>query len=358
MSEDPAGSYDPGEPVSGWIQPLDIGVGDDHSPCGPDLEYDPDMLELEQLGAGKPETQFAPAEPPDWIQVRDKASELMQRTRDLRVAMHWARANVNLEGFAGLSAALCLLQGMLDELWDGVHPLVDPDDGDTFARLGAIGGLNSLDGLLGDVRNAVLTRDRRLAGLRIRGVEIAADRLQPRPDEDWMSRSQIETALAELPDLTYVLRTQCAEAQHWLKRLGKVMDDRFGIGEGVDLKAMRGMLSALDSMLPKESGDSADADDAIDDDDIGEPVPSPSTAGRRGSGVVSIDSRADAVRAIELVCAYLERSEPTNPAQLLLRRAVRMIDRNFLQLVRDLAPDAMPEVARIMGVNPDDIDDG
>jgi type VI secretion system protein ImpA len=56
-----------------------------------------------------------------------------------------------------------------------------------------------------------------------------------------------------------------------------------------------------------------------------------------------------------LICAYLERSEPTNPAQLLLRRAERLIDKSFLQLVRDLAPDAVGEVARIMGVDPDSI---
>ena len=37
-----------------------------------------------------------------------------------------------------------------------------------------------------------------------------------------------------------------------------------------------------------------------------------------------------------MICAYLERSEPTNPAQLLLRRAERLIDKSFLQLVRDL----------------------
>ena len=66
----------------------------------------------------------------------------------------------------------------------------------------------------------------------------------------------------------------------------------------------------------------------------------------------SVDSRQDAVRAIELVCVYLERNEPTNPAQLLLRRAARVIDKNFLQLVDELAPDAVKDVARIMGVDP------
>lgn len=358
MSDAPELEFVPRPPVDDWLLPMDVGVGEDHSPYGPDLEYDPDMQALEQAAAGKPETQFAPAEPADWNAVREQAAALMRRTRDLRVAMHWCRAQVNLEGFAGVPAALCLLHGMLDELWDGVHPLPDPDDGDTFARLSAIGGLDKLDGLLGDVRNALVSADRRLGGLRVRGIEIATDRLAPRPDEDWMSRGQIENALADLPEVAQALRAQCTEAQHWLKRLGTMVNDRFGIGDGVDLKALRGMLAAVESVLPAEEGQAADESPDDADTDTDDDTPAPARVGRRssGSGVHGIESRADAIRAIELVCAYLERTEPSNPAQLLLRRAVRMIDRNFLQLVRDLAPDAVSDVARIMGVDPDDID--
>jgi type VI secretion system protein ImpA len=42
----------------------------------------------------------------------------------------------------------------------------------------------------------------------------------------------------------------------------------------------------------------------------------------------------------------------------LLRRARKLINKNFLQLMRELAPDAINEVARIMGVDPDSIDNG
>jgi type VI secretion system protein ImpA len=42
---------------------------------------------------------------------------------------------------------------------------------------------------------------------------------------------------------------------------------------------------------------------------------------------------------------------------MLLRRAARMIDKNFLQLVRELAPDAVKDVARVMGVDPKTVDE-
>jgi type VI secretion system protein ImpA len=79
-----------------------------------------------------------------------------------------------------------------------------------------------------------------------------------------------------------------------------------------------------------------------------------SRSGAGGEGALSggVRSREEAVRAIDMVCAYLEHSEPSNPASLLLRRAQRLINKNFLELVRELAPDALNEVARVMGVDP------
>jgi type VI secretion system protein ImpA len=80
----------------------------------------------------------------------------------------------------------------------------------------------------------------------------------------------------------------------------------------------------------------------------------PARGGRRGlSG--SVTSREEALRAIDLVCEYLERAEPTNPATLFLRRARHLVNHNFLQLMKELAPDALPEVARIVGVDPDTV---
>ncbi|MDT9071648.1 type VI secretion system ImpA family N-terminal domain-containing protein, partial [Escherichia coli] len=71
-------------------------AGDD--PCGPDLEYDVESLDLAQLEAGRPRTQFTPAEPPDWPNVHRSAMSLLRRTKDLRVAVVLARAATRTEG--------------------------------------------------------------------------------------------------------------------------------------------------------------------------------------------------------------------------------------------------------------------
>jgi type VI secretion system protein ImpA len=342
------------ENLDAWLEPLD---GD---ACGEDLEYDPAFLELDQAAAGKPETQFAPAEPPQWPQVRELAEGLLGRTRDLRVGMLWGRAALNLDGLEALAPTLKLLNGWLDRFWDEVHPRNDPDDGDTFARLSVMGGLDKLDALLGDVRQCLVLPDRRLGGLRVREIEIALDRLPRRDDESPRTLGQIQGLLSELPDLTSRIRSGHAEAVDAVKQIQRTMNDRFGIEMSVDVRALRGMLDALQQALPDEAGADGDAggdDGAQSEGDEGDAGGAPVAARRRGGGGVhGIESRQDAIKALQLVCAYLERSEPTNPAQLLLRRAEKLIDKSFLQLVRDLAPDALSEVARIMGVDPDSIE--
>lgn len=330
--------------MDSWLLPVS-----DEQACGADLEYDPEALELGQV-TGKPESQFGPAEPADWGRVNEICESLFTRTRDLRAAMWWGRARLNLEGFAALPAVLALLHGLLERFWDDLHPLPDGDDPDALARLSVLGGLDKFDGLLGDIRNSQLSSDRRLGGLRVRDVEVALSKLTPRPDEAPRTQGQIAGMMAEAPDVAAALRAQTDAALNSLKQIQALVNQRFSSDLGVDLTTARGMLASVATVLPI----AADEADRQVDTDVRQGAPAPSG---RASGVHSIDSRQDAIRAIELVCAYLERHEPTNPAQLLLRRAARVINKNFLQLVKELAPDAVKEVSRVMGVDPNTVQD-
>jgi type VI secretion system protein ImpA len=331
-------------PIEQWLLPVAP-----EEPCGPDLEYDPLSLELRDA-TGRPDSQFGPGEPPNWGRVAEISESLFERTRDLRVALLWGRARLNVGGFAALPSVLELFRGLLEEFWDHVHPLPDADDPDALARLSVVGGLDKLDSLLGDIRNAMLSGDPRLDGLRVRDVEVALAKLTPRADETPRTQGQIQGMLAEAGEASAALVSQTDAALASLQRIQALMNERFGVDKAVDLAAARSMLTSVRSVLPERAPDDLQSES---EDAGAAPAPGPA----RRSGVYSVETRQEAVRAIELVCAYLERSEPTNPAQLLLRRAARVIDKNFLQLVRELAPDAVKDVARIMGVDPSKVSD-
>lgn len=338
-----------------WLEP----VSEDDA-CGPDLEYDNDFLELTQAAAGKPETQFAAAEPPDWRGVLSQAESLNGRTRDLRVANLWLRGRLRMEGFVTLAPGLRLFEQLLTRWWDELHPR--PEDGDAFARINVLSELNSLDAALGDIRASLVLNDRGIGQISVRDIEIAMGDLTARDDESVPSRGQIESMLSDAVADNPQVNTQATSAIAALDALIDCLNMRLGFGEVPDFSALRNTLENVAAVSPSPVSIGADSDDlagmlgdlGIDggDDDS----PAPARRGRGGGGGLgAIESRADAVRAIELVCAYLEKHEPTNPAADLLRRAQRLIDRNFLQLVREFAPDAVHEVARMLGVDPESL---
>jgi type VI secretion system protein ImpA len=53
--------------------------------------------------------------------------------------------------------------------------------------------------------------------------------------------------------------------------------------------------------------------------------------------------------ALEDACLYLEQAEPSHPAPLLIRRAQRLMRMNFYDIVRDMAPAALPQVDVLAG---------
>ena len=342
--------------IAAWLQPLD----DPSAPCGPDLEYDNAFLDLTQAAAGKPESEIGDtkraAEPPDWPRVAEMAEELLDRSRDLRIATFWLRAGLHLHGWRALSPGLRLINGLLRDLWEGVHPMPDPDDGDPYGRVNALTVLRDSNGLLGDLRMARVVRDRAVGELDGRAVELAAAIAEPLSSETVPpldpQRLMVAAAVERLP----ALRADALEAVTLVGELATLAEERLP-GDAPDFKPLLKLTRAVAALMPAE--DAASEEGAGDDGagESGEPGEdgAPARAGKRGlSG--SVSSREEALRAIDLVCEYLQRAEPTNPATLFLRRARHLVNHNFLQLMKELAPDAMPEVARIVGVDPDTVE--
>lgn len=341
-----SGAFSGVDAITAWLQPLTA----DEGPCGPDLEYDNDFLALEQAAAGKPETQFQAAVPPDWREVRQQSESLMERSRDLRVAIHWVRACTRLEGFVAVPDGLRLLHGLLEQFWEGLHPQPDPDDGDPYARMNALGLLPQNDGLLGDVRLAALFSQRGVGELRVRAIEVALGLATARDGEATYSRDQIDQMLSGAVAQDASLASQPRQALDALKALASLVNERAGAEAAPDFKPLQSLLFQLVEVMP------AGSDGAADDAEGDAPAAGGAAPAARSKGLSgTVASRDDALRAIDMVCEFLERTEPTSPAPMLLRRARRMINRNFLQLMKELAPDALPEVARVMGIDPDSV---
>ena len=64
-----------------------------------------------------------------------------------------------------------------------------------------------------------------------------------------------------------------------------------------------------------------------------------------------IRSREDAVRVLERVCAFIERTEPANPAPLFIRRAQQLLTKSFMEIIQDLAPDSLGQIQKMVGLD-------
>src|ERR1043166_4420027 len=100
----------------------------EENPCGEDLYYDPTFQELDTLILGKPETQFSPAEDPDWKLLHQRCLELSARSKDLRVATKLCLTSIKMDGILALGESLALVKGLLERYWEPVYPRLDPED--------------------------------------------------------------------------------------------------------------------------------------------------------------------------------------------------------------------------------------
>ena len=94
-------------------------------PCGEDIGYDPQFIELDTFLQGREETQFAAAEEPDWKAIMERCLALFQRSKDLRIALRLSVALLKMEGLPGFRDGLVLLKGLVERYWDPVYPRLE-----------------------------------------------------------------------------------------------------------------------------------------------------------------------------------------------------------------------------------------
>ncbi len=325
----------------------------DDAPCGPDLEYDAAFLALQTAGEGKPEQQYGdtviPAEEPDWIKVQEQALALAQRTRDLRIAVYLVRSAARLQGFAAALQALRLTHGLLEQHWAQVHPQLDASDGDDpTMRLNALLPLVSHSAALADLRAASLTGQR--GGPRVRDIELAFGGADPMDGESVPSPQGLLDGLSAQASADPSLVERLAAGVSVAQSIGAVIDDHLGAGMGLDVTPLVRLLKPLAAVAAQlGSGVTAGATDTDEAAGHGgaEVAAMPGRLVAAAPGVIA--SREDAMRALQKVCEWIEHNEPSNPAPLLIRRAQRLMSKNFMDIIRDLVPDGLHEIEKLAG---------
>lgn len=325
--------------------------------CGIELDYDADYLTLERSVEGQPERQYGdtviPAEGPDWSLVLRQASSLLGRSKDFRLTVFIARALTRKHGLPGAAEGLRLTLELALRHWAEAYPALTVDgEDDPLPRGNALSSLTAAGGLLGDLRATALPT-RQMGALELGILEkVAAGR--DTTGSAPIARHQIEPLLVEEisggnPHLTALLELRATT--HELDRFCR---EQMGASEAPDLQSLTAW---IDQVYPPHlqrraaGGDAATAADDTEAPAADDMSALPSTGAAAGGVPRRALTRQDAVQMLDAVCKFLEETEPANPAPLLIRRARGLIGMDFLQILRELAPDGLAQAELLAGTN-------
>ena len=339
------------------------------APCGEDLSYDNSFLALEgmlrpQSAGGVVAGVEEKAEEPNWREVRDSSIELLQRSKDLWVAMYLALAELKLDGIAGLRGGLALLQGLLERYWEHLYPQLDPDDdNDPLERINILQSLSPETVSEQDpmkfrrrLTEVPLCNSAQMGRFSLRDIQIAkgeislpTDELAGCPDMSVIDAAFQDTATDEL------LATSQAteEAIEHIENITNVFSEKASQGQTPDLGNFQSVLGSIKKCvlgyLSKRGYGQA----------VEEAAPRTGNEPEKGGMSVTGEIRTpqDALLAIEKVCQYYDRNEPSSPVPLLLRRAQKLVSKNFLEVIEDVCPDALSQIQALGGTGGGDGDE-
>jgi type VI secretion system protein ImpA len=335
------------------------------SPCGVDLEYTQLLASFDAMrifGNGMPLSPEI-----DWRGIRQQALTALEQSRDLRVLTHLAAALLRIDGITAFCDVLAVADRWLAERWELVFPRVEDD---AISRQNALSCLADPMAIVAPLRRCVVITHRQLGTITLRDIErttgAAAAGTSPagagQPDSTVsdigiQDSAQVEAALAMTPveELSTLVAT-LAGGTHSLDNMLANMQQRAGPQAAPDFaplaKPLMRMRKVLDEHLatriktnssapPSPAQTTADGTPA---QMTGDPALSVGT----DSG--EIQSREQAIRAIDAVMLYFRKHEPSSPVPMLLERARRLVAKGFLEVLADIAPDGLSQARNIGGI--------
>ncbi len=328
----------------------------DEAPSGENLEYEPEFGEFERAGEATPDQQMGDevveGHGADWSAVIEQGTALFEKTNDLRLAVLMTRAAINLHGPQGLADGLALVRSLVDTHWDSVHPQLDAeDDDDPTFRVNSILPLADREGMLQDLGRMPLVSSKAVGRFSLRDTRVASGEVSPDDDADQVPDAALISAAFQDIDLDE-LQADAALIDQAIDDLAKtegIFAEHVGAANSPNVDALAAELKAIKKIYAEN----------LVARGIGVEIPGEeggAEGAAAGGAAISGDirSREDAIRMIEKICQYYDRHEPSSPVPVLLQRVKRLISMDYMEIVRELTPEAIAAVEALAGIQSED----
>ena len=313
-------------------------------PCGENLEDTALLASFDAFRLFGKSTPLDP--PPEWGVIRMRAMEALGKSKDIRLLAYLGTAMLRIDGLPAFAETLKVASQWLEMYWAGTYPLIDED---AILRRNALNYFADPMAVVDGLRRLPLVASRQHGTFSLRDIDIATGQMQPTDGEARPDERRIEAAFEEMPlEQLQALHASVSGGLEALKRIETAMASEGGPEAQPGFEPLTAQLVKIDRVLRPRVAARTGAAGATDTGH----AEGPSGNGQPATVAVgAIRSRQDAIRALDAVAEYFKANEPSSPVPLLIDRAKRLVSKNFLEVLADIAPDAVPQARSAGGLS-------
>lgn len=325
-------------------------------PCGPFIDDDEgledDFIMLESIARINQEslTIDGSDEGVDWRDMYSRCEAIVQQTKDVRVYIFFAQAALFLKQLPGLAGAVQLIHSSLLEYWSECYPKLDDAKDETPWRVMTLNELSG-DSLLSLLSSMPVIEAKMAGKFSLRDIRLAKGEIQliEGSEEKIADIGLIEAAFKEveqdslISSLNYIRQIQqhllelqeqlaASEASHARYNWDKLL---------TNLKYIEKLY--CENIIEAAIEENVELDEANNE----------TTATEAGVIIKStgIDNRADVLQALEKICEYYSKYEPSSPVPILVERTKKLVTMDFMSIMKELSPEGVKQVELIAGVD-------
>jgi type VI secretion system protein ImpA len=298
---------------------------------------------------------------PEWGRIVKTSSEaLANASKDLETAMRLLEALTRIAGFAGMTQGLAVLKALVENCWDYLHPIPDPQDGEgpeiRAAAFNWIGDAAAGAKFPQTVRQIPLLEigSKETANLKVFSMQ---DRLASMKNAGPVSADEMESARLKANAATEIAESYQAFLDLEQALVAKLEGNAPGmVGLREALEEVRMLADRMATTNEGAAPPASSGDGAVDAEGGG---------GRQGGGAIGsfqvnlsgVSTREEAYRLIGQVADALARIEPHSPIPDLLHRAIELGRMPFRRLIKELIRDGtnLSQVYREFGIKEEEV---
>lgn len=327
--------------VDALIAPLSEEAG---AEAGPDLSYSDERSAIEapfHLDANGDEVDER-----GWRDSVKLIGKQAEETRDIWLAIYLMRGGANLGDLQVVADGAAMLAGLLENLWESVHPTLD--EADFIGRKTPCDSLTRLREFINPLRRATVFEHRQG---KVSGADLERFAEEGPSAEGYAQfRAAFDTTDEERAAENKALFAAAVERldaiRDAIERADAVLVAKADGGTGTNFETTYAALATLRAAVVPFSGLAVDAGTDAGQSSAGDVEAQPGGGGPALSG--RVNSRGDVIRAIDAVIDYYTSREPGHPVPVLMRRARHWVEMDFLALLDDMAPESVETTRRLL----------